>query len=305
MEHVLQVPVGTLAAREEATIAFAQVAGQLEKNYVDVGIMSPGRRSRLIDITSYSASPTPAPPISRAPMPAPPLMPRKISNASSLQKERSLPPAISMPPWLTPRARDAEVKAAEANDAVVRRSTLGRSRVKAPSMGPSRNDSASAGDYLAVGTPMARLVQTDPLRLRFEVPERDRSSCKPVKSCAFLPRATPIFIAANWRASRRRFGRTIGCCWSRRMCQTRVDCGRDCSHGRRSSSMNGRSAERAANRADHFCRIGKVVVVKEGKVAEKTVTTGRREKNWVEITSGLNAGETVVLDPAGLPPVRQ
>ena len=44
----------------------------------------------------------------------------------------------------------------------------------------------------------------------------------------------------------------------------------------------------------------KVVLVENGKALEKTVVTGRRGENWVEIVSGLNAGQTVVLDPAGL-----
>jgi multidrug efflux pump subunit AcrA (membrane-fusion protein) len=35
-------------------------------------------------------------------------------------------------------------------------------------------------------------------------------------------------------------------------------------------------------------------------VTEKAVTTGRRGADWVEIVSGLNAGELVVLEPAGL-----
>jgi multidrug efflux pump subunit AcrA (membrane-fusion protein) len=30
------------------------------------------------------------------------------------------------------------------------------------------------------------------------------------------------------------------------------------------------------------------------------VTTGRRGADWVEIVSGLSAGEVVVLEPAGL-----
>ena len=44
----------------------------------------------------------------------------------------------------------------------------------------------------------------------------------------------------------------------------------------------------------------KVVLIKDGKAAEKTVTTGRRDGGWVEITAGLNAGENVVLEPAGI-----
>ena len=51
MERVLHV-VGTLAAREEATIA-AQVAGQLETNHVDVGDrVKTGQELALIDTTS-------------------------------------------------------------------------------------------------------------------------------------------------------------------------------------------------------------------------------------------------------------
>ena len=49
-----------------------------------------------------------------------------------------------------------------------------------------------------------------------------------------------------------------------------------------------------------FAGLEKVVLIKDGKAAEKTVTTGRREGGWVEITAGLNAGESVVLEPAGI-----
>ena len=59
-------------------------------------------------------------------------------------------------------------------------------------------------------------------------------------------------------------------------------------------------AEHSAQRAHHLCRTGKVVVVRDGKAAEKTVTTGRRGADWIEIVSGVSAGETVVLDPAGI-----
>ena len=49
-----------------------------------------------------------------------------------------------------------------------------------------------------------------------------------------------------------------------------------------------------------FAGLEKVVVAREGKAAEKTVATGRRDGDWVEILSGLNSGELVVLKPAGL-----
>jgi hypothetical protein len=49
-----------------------------------------------------------------------------------------------------------------------------------------------------------------------------------------------------------------------------------------------------------FAGLEKVVTVNEGKASEKTVVTGRRAGGAVEITAGLNVGETVVLNPAGI-----
>ena len=49
-----------------------------------------------------------------------------------------------------------------------------------------------------------------------------------------------------------------------------------------------------------FAGLEKVVTVVDGKAVEQPVKTGRRGPGWVEITSGLEAGQVVVLDPAGL-----
>ena len=49
-----------------------------------------------------------------------------------------------------------------------------------------------------------------------------------------------------------------------------------------------------------FAGLEKVVLVVDGKAQEKTVVTGRRGDNWVEIVSGLNEGQLVVVEPAGL-----
>jgi len=40
-----------------------------------------------------------------------------------------------------------------------------------------------------------------------------------------------------------------------------------------------------------FAGLEKVVVVRERQANEKTVATGRRGADWVEIVSGLSAGE--------------
>jgi RND family efflux transporter MFP subunit len=49
-----------------------------------------------------------------------------------------------------------------------------------------------------------------------------------------------------------------------------------------------------------FAGIEKVVTVKEGKALERPVTTGRRAGEAVEILSGLEDGEPVVVKPGNL-----
>ena len=49
-----------------------------------------------------------------------------------------------------------------------------------------------------------------------------------------------------------------------------------------------------------FAGLEKVVTVSDGKAIEKTVTTGRRGLEWVEIVEGLKPGELVVLNPGNL-----
>src|SRR5882762_1138049 len=54
MERALHV-VGALSARDEASVA-AQVAGQIEKSYVDFGDpVKAGQEMVLIDVTAYEA----------------------------------------------------------------------------------------------------------------------------------------------------------------------------------------------------------------------------------------------------------
>jgi len=49
-----------------------------------------------------------------------------------------------------------------------------------------------------------------------------------------------------------------------------------------------------------FAGVDKVLVVQDGKSVEKRVNTGRRERNRIEIVSGLERGEQVIVDPGNL-----
>jgi Barrel-sandwich domain of CusB or HlyD membrane-fusion len=49
-----------------------------------------------------------------------------------------------------------------------------------------------------------------------------------------------------------------------------------------------------------FAGIEKVIIVEGGKAVEKVVMTGRRGPDWVEIKSGVNVGQAVIVNPGNL-----
>ena len=49
-----------------------------------------------------------------------------------------------------------------------------------------------------------------------------------------------------------------------------------------------------------FAGIEKVLSVKDGRSTEKRVTTGRKDKDRVEIVEGLASGEPVIVEPGNL-----
>jgi len=299
MERVLHV-VGTLAAREQATIA-AQVAGQLEKNYVDIGDhVKAGQELALIDTTSYEAlANASSANLARANASAANAA-QNLKRIQDLQKER-----IASTSDLDSAVADAsrtrsEVKAAEANDAIARLN-LDRSRVRAPFDGAVAARLASAGDYLAVGAPIVRLVQTDPLRLRLEVPERESVAIR-------AGQYTRVTVEGDTNVHRGQIARVAPAIQQEnRMLQVEADIP---NRGGLRAGLFVRAAIIVNEREETVCvpasapitfaGIEKVVVVRDGKAAEKTVFTGRRDGDWVEIVSGLKPGEMVVLDPAGI-----
>jgi len=49
-----------------------------------------------------------------------------------------------------------------------------------------------------------------------------------------------------------------------------------------------------------FAGIEKVITIEGGKAVEKVVMTGRRGEDWVEIKSGINVGQRVIVNPGNL-----
>ena len=49
-----------------------------------------------------------------------------------------------------------------------------------------------------------------------------------------------------------------------------------------------------------FAGIEKVITVKDGKALEKTITTGQRMDDMIEVIEGLEVGDEIVAEPGNL-----
>jgi RND family efflux transporter MFP subunit len=299
LERTLTV-VGTLAAREEATIA-AQVAGQLEQSYVEIGsAVAAGQALALIDTAAYEAlAKVSAANLARAKASAANAA-QNLKRVQDLQREKIASSSDLDAAVAEAASTQADVRAAEAQEAVARLN-LERSHVRAPFAGVVAERIASPGDYLAVGAPIVRLVQTNPLRLRLEVPERESAAVRPGQAVRVTVEGDTNVYAGELA----RLAPAIR--EASRMLLVEADVAnpgglRAGLFARARIVVNPREPAVCAPTAAliNFAGLEKVVVLKDGKAIEKTVTSGRRDGSWIEIVSGLTAGETLVLNPAGI-----
>jgi RND family efflux transporter MFP subunit len=182
------------------------------------------------------------------------------------------------------------------------RQQLEDSVLTSPLDGMVRERQATIGQYLAIGSPVATIVKMHPLRLRLAVPERDalmvrvqqpvrvRVEGDPQTHEGRVARVSPAIDETN---------RTL-------MVEAEVPNAQ--SQLRPGSFANAeivvQPQEKAivipASAIVTFAGVDKVLVVQDGKSVEKRVSTGRRERNRIEIVSGLDRGEQVVVDPGNL-----
>jgi RND family efflux transporter MFP subunit len=299
MERTLQV-VGTLSAREEATVA-ARVAGQIEKVQVDLGDrVTAGQELVLIDTASYEALVRQSgAALARATASAANAA-QNLKRVQDLEKKKIASNSDLDQAVAEAEQTQAEVKAAEAADAIARLN-LERSRVRAPFDGAVAQRLVTVGDYLAIGTPIVRLVKLDPLRLRLEVPERESTAVRAGQEVRLTVEGDTNIYS----------GRLVRIAPAIRQADRMLPVEADVPNpGTLRAGLFARAqiivnpSESAlslpTNAIVTFAGLEKVVAFQGGKAVEKTVTTGRRGADWIEIVSGLSAGEAVVLDPAGL-----
>ena len=156
----------------------------------------------------------------------------------------------------------------------------------------SRSSAAAPGQYVAAGTPIATLVRLHPLRLRVEVPERERAQLRARPAGAGHASRGRRATTPGWsRASVPRSPPTTARCGWRRRCRTiPAGCGPAHSPARRSSSKPSVPAlVIPSDSVVSFAGVDKVFIVENGKAVERRVRLGRRQGELVEVEHGPRA----------------
>src|SRR5437867_5446994 len=173
--------------------------------------------------------------------------------------------------------------------------------VYAPMEGVVQEKKASVGEYLAAGAPVVDVVRIDPLRLRVDVPERESHNVKmgqsvrvtlegdPDSYLGYIKRLSPTISEQNRVLSVEADVRNSGRLRPGAFVKAEIV-----------TNQTNTAVTVPPNAIVTFAGIEKVVVVENGLAAEKTVMTGRRGTDWVEIKSGVNLGQTVIVDPGNL-----
>ncbi len=182
------------------------------------------------------------------------------------------------------------------------RQQLADTNLVSPIDGAVGQRQASVGEYLAPGAPVATLVRLHPLRLRVAVPEREAAAVQvgqAVKVTVEGDATEHVGRVARLSPAIQEQNRTLAI-----EAEIPNERGllRPGSFARASivTQMAQPTVMVPASAIVTFAGIEKVISVKDGKSVERRVQTGRRDGTRVEIVSGLNAGEPVVVEPGNL-----
>jgi RND family efflux transporter MFP subunit len=183
----------------------------------------------------------------------------------------------------------------------IARQQLTDTTIVAPFDGGIQERRASLGEYLIVGAPVLTLVRLDPLRLRVEVSERDATRVRLGQTLRFsVEGQTNVYEGVVQRLS-------PALDEGSRMMTVEADIRND---GRLRAGgfiraeivtdPESKILSIPASAVVSFAGLDKAFVVKDGKAAEKRLNVGLRNTNWVEVVSGLAAGDAVILNPGSL-----
>jgi RND family efflux transporter MFP subunit len=187
------------------------------------------------------------------------------------------------------------------SEVAITKQQLADTIVYAPMDGVVQEKKASVGEYLIAGAPVVDIVRINPLRLRAEVPEREAHNIRNGQSVRVTVEGDPN----SYLGYIKRLSPTIS--EQNRVLAVEADVPNN------GSLRPGAfvKAEIVTNQSSTavtvpvgalvtFAGIEKVIVIEGGTAVEKTVTTGRRGPDWIEIKAGVNVGDTVVVDPGNI-----
>ena len=194
------------------------------------------------------------------------------------------------------------VLAERRSEVAIARQQLLDSELKAPLDGAVRQRQASAGEYLAAGSPIVTVMRIHPLRLRLAVPERVAADVRigqPVHVKVEGDRAIYHGQVARLSPAISEEDRTL-----------LVEAEVPNEHGQlrpgafAEAEIVTTAGEQAifvpASSIVTFAGIEKVMTVRDGLSVETRVQTGRRLEDRVEIVEGLKPEELVVVEPGNL-----
>ncbi len=189
--------------------------------------------------------------------------------------------------------RRAEVEAAKQQ--------LADTRIIAPFTGKVVERRAQPGEILSIASPVISVVRMDPLRLRLDVSERDAPKIKIGQTV----RLTVDGDTNRYSGELKRLSPVISDLTRTLVAEADVPNDgllRPGSFAR--AEIVVASQEKALllprQAIATFAGLEKVFVVKEGKAVERSVITGRQDGSRVEVISGVNENDAVVIDPGSL-----
>jgi len=194
------------------------------------------------------------------------------------------------------------VLAERRSELAIARQQLLDSELRAPLDGAVRQRQASAGEYLAAGSPVVTLVRTHPLRLRLAVPERVAASVRVGQPVNVKVEKDPTV----YRGQVARLSPAINDEDRTLLVEAEVPN----EHGRLRPGAFA-EAEIITESEDRavfvpiasiltFAGVERVLTVEDGMSVEKRVQTGRRIGDRVEIVEGIRPEELVVVEPGNL-----
>jgi RND family efflux transporter MFP subunit len=172
----------------------------------------------------------------------------------------------------------------------------------APFDGAVRQRTASLGEYLNAGAPVATIVRLHPLRLRVETPEREAQGIKVGQSVRV------VVEGDNQQSFSGRVAR-LSPTFQEQSRTLIIEAEVDNQEGKLRPGSFAKAEIQTSTTSDvvmvpaaavvTFAGIQKVFSVKDNKAVEKNVMVGRREGDWV-VVEGLDADSPVILSPGNL-----